>query len=67
MRERGRGGEERERERERVGILVTYNGVMTIIATAVVTTDAHKRSDKRFGGGLRIGNGSGYGDDGSHG
>ncbi len=64
-RERERGGG--ERERERVGILVTYNGVMTIIATAVVTTDAHKRSDKRFGGGLRIGNGSGYGDDGSHG
>lgn len=41
---------------------MTYNGVVTIIATAVV-----KRSNKRLGDGLRIRNGSGYGDDGSHG
>lgn len=60
--------EKRERKREE-GILVTYNGGVTIIATAVVATDTHitNRSNKGFGDGLRVGNGSGYGDDGSHG
>lgn len=49
------------------GIIVTYNGVVTIIATAVIATDTHKRSNERFGDGLWIGNGSGCGDDGGKG